>query len=149
MAREQRWEIRYEVLKNGEWVEKVCYPRTEEKRDENLEILKGAKYRLVSCKKMYPFDMLNNQHNFELISNICYNRMRDMENGEIPFDDAEYERMEALKSKAERLFCMMNAPVTWLVGEDYRDAKELSMMAINHRMQACIENGRPDLVKYC
>ena len=31
MVREQRWEIKYECLENSEWVEKVCYPRSEEK----------------------------------------------------------------------------------------------------------------------
>ena len=138
------------MRKNGEWVKRVCYPRTEEKLDESMEILKtNENYRLISCKKMYPFDMWNNQHNFELIRNICYNRMRDMEDTETPFDKAEYERLEELKEKADRLFGMMTGPITWMVWEDLKDAQELSMMAVNHRMNACIENGRPDLVQYC
>lgn len=150
MEREQRWEIKYEMLKGTEWVQRKCYPRTAEKRDESIEILKSKdNYRLISCQKMYPFDMWNNQHNFELISNICYNRMRDMEDNEIPFDHAEYDRLDALKEKADRLFMMMTGPITWLVWDDLKDAKELSMMAVNHRMNACIENGRPDLVQYC
>ena len=150
MVREQRWEIKYECLENSEWVEKVCYPRSEEKKDKNLKTISQSNaLKLVSCKKMYPFDMWNNQHNFELISNICYNRMHDMDFGEIEFDDAEYSRMEQLKEKADHLFCMMRGPITWLVWEDLRDARELSLMAQNHRINACIENGRADLVQYC
>ena len=149
--KEQRWELKYEVQNNkGEWIEKVCYPRSEEKKNANLDALKSrATMRLVSCKKMYPFDMWNNQHNFELISNICYNRMHDMESGEIPFDAKEYSRMEILKEKADRLFTMMTGPITWLVWDDLKDAKDIAFRAQNHRIQACIENGRPDLVKFC
>lgn len=149
--REQRWELKYAV-KNaaGEWVEKVCYPRTQEKVDENkAKLAASGTMRFVSCKKMYPFDMWNNQHNFELIANICYNRMRDMEDGEIDFNQAEYDRLEALKAKADRLFGLMTGPITWMVWDDLKDARELAMMAVNHRAAACIENGRPDLVQYC
>ena len=150
MNYEQRWEMQYEVLMDGSWERRFCYPCSEEKKNQNLEMLREKKnMRLVSCKKLYPFNMEKNQHNFELISNICFNRMRDMESGEIEFNQTEYDRLEALKEKADRLFCMMNAPITWMVWEDLKDAKELSEMAINHRMMACIENGRPDLVMYC
>lgn len=148
--KEMRWELRYRALKNGKWIDKICYPRSEEKKAENLaKIAASDTLQYVSCKKMYPFDMWNNQHNFELIANICYNRMRDMEDGEIKFDQAEYDRLSALREKADRLFCMMTGPITWLVGEDLAAAKELSMMARNHRAQACIENRRADLERYC
>lgn len=148
--REQRWELKYAVRKGDGWENRVCYPHSQEKVDENKAKIEASEnLRLVSCKKMYPFDMWNNQHNFVLISNICYNRMHDMESGEIPFDSDEYDRLSALKDRADYLTALMYAPITWMVWDDLKDARELAQMAINHRVQACIENGRADLVRYC
>ena len=149
MMHEQRWELRYQILKDGEWVDKVCYPRSEEKRAEEIEKLKtNDHYRFVSCKKMYPFSMTKNQHNFELIRNVCFNRMHDMESGEIPFDQREYDRLFDLRERASDFFGRYGE-ITWMVWDDLKDAKELVMLAVNHRMCACIANGRPDLVQYC
>ena len=36
MKREQRWELRYVSIKDGK--EKNCYPRSEEKKNEQLAI---------------------------------------------------------------------------------------------------------------
>ena len=143
--KEQRWALRY-VTKHG--TEKVCYPRSEEKKNENLEICKRNGLKVISCKKLYPFNTYKNQHNFELINNICFNRMHDMDMGEIEYDAEEYDRLEVMKEKAEKFFCLP-LPVAWITWEDWKEAKELSEMAIIHRQNCCIENGRPDLVMYC
>lgn len=143
--KETRYELRY-LAADG--TAKVCYPRSEEKRDANLALCKEKGIRVISCKKLYPFSMERNQHNFELIRNICLNTMSDMDSGEIPFDRAEYDRLSDLKEKADRFFCLP-LPVAWIPWETYRDAKELATMAILHRQDACIAAGRPDLVTYC
>ena len=81
-----------------------------------LDIIKesNGKYSLVSCKKLYPFNMATNQHNFSLISDICHNRLHDMEMGEIPWDDEEYDRLQSTRDKADRFFCWMKLPVHWM-----------------------------------
>ena len=145
--KEDRYELTYISKKTGEV--KKCFPRSKEKKEEQLTVCKEQGIKVVSCKKLYPFNMMKNQHNFELISNICFCRMHDMEIGEIQFDGTEYDKMYDMKEKADRFFCWLQGPIAWLTWEDWKDAKELSEMAIIHRQNACIEAGRPDLVTYC
>ena len=143
--REQRFALTYK-MPNG--TVKTCYPRTEAKKAENLALCEKYGYKVVSCKKLYPFSTMKNQHNFELIRNICYNTMYDMNTGEIEMNEAEYDRLEAMMQQAEKFFCL-ELPVAWLPYEELRLAKELANLAIMHRQDACIANGRPDLVTYC
>lgn len=147
--REQKWGIRYAVpTANGEWKEKYCRVRSEEARKENIQKIKEYGYRFISCKKLYPFSMEKNQHNFELINNICFNMMHDMDIGETPYDNDEYNRLWDLREKAEKYFCY-ELPVAWVPYEELEEMRELANMAIMHRQDACIEAGRPDLVTYC
>lgn len=147
--REQRFEIRYEVpTAEGNWSEKVIRPRSEEAKDRNLQKIKQYGYRLVSCKKLYPFSTEKNQHNFMLVANICANTMYDMMSGEIKYDNDEYIRLDDLKDKADKYFCYP-LPVAWVPWEDLKEMKELAAMAVNHRMDACERAGRYDLLKYC
>ena len=145
MKKEQRWELRY-VNSNGE--ERVCTPRSMEQKEENIRKCFRLGYKVLSCRKLYPFSTNKNQHNFELISNVCYNTMHDMDMGEIPYDGEEYDRLSDMKDKADRFFCY-ELPVAWVTWEEHCEMKELANMAILHRQDACIRNGRPDLVTYC
>jgi len=144
--KEERFEITYISIKDGQT--KKCYPRSKEKKDEQLKHCKEKGIKVLSCKKLYPFSTMKNQHNFQLINDICFNRMHDMEMGEIEYNEAEYDRLWDMKEKAEKYFCL-ELPVAWLPYEDLKEAKELSQMAILHRQNACIEAGRPELVAYC
>lgn len=149
MNKEQRWEQRYAVpTAEGNWREKVVYPRSEAQRDANKQKIKEYGYKYISCKKLYPFSTMKNQHNFELIHNIVMNDLYDIWHGDKSVSDEEYTRLEELREKSERFFCLP-LPIAWIPYEDWKDAKELSEMAIIHRQNACIENGRPDLVTYC
>lgn len=144
--KEQRWALRYISKKDG--TEKVCYPRSEEKKNEQLATCKRNGITVLSCKKLYPFSTVKNQHNFELIRNICFNTMHDMEHGETQWNGDEYDRLDAMKEKADYFFGLP-LPVAWLPWDEYCEAKELANTAIIHRQEACIANGRPDLVTYC
>ena len=144
--REQRWELKYVSLKDGSV--KHCYPRSEERKNEQLAVCKKKGIKVISCKKLYPFSTEKNQHNFMLISNICSNRIHDMHMGDIEYDDAEIERLEGLKDKADKYFTY-ELPVAWVTWEEHQEMKELSMMAVNHRIDCCIESGHPELVQYC
>lgn len=144
--KEQRWELRYISAKDG--TEKVCYPRSEEKKNEQLDLCKQKGITVLSCKKLYPFSTEKNQHNFDLIHNICMNRMNDMFIGEAEWNEEEYDRLESMKEKAEEFFCLP-LPIAWLPYDKLAEARELAQMAIIHRQNACIEAGRPDLVAHC
>lgn len=148
-VKEQRWRIEYGVpTANGNESIKSIVVRSEDKKKQNLDLCKQYGYRVVSCKKLYPFSTEKNQHNFMLIANICSNRMYDMRMGNEKMNDAEYERLEDLKYRADEYFCLP-LPVAWIPWEEWQDAKELAQMAVIHRQNVCVENGRPDLVKYC
>lgn len=144
MNYQQKWQFEYE--KNGE--RKVCYPQSKEQIEKNKETCRKNGYKVLSVKKLYVFNTYKNQHNFELIHNICFNAMHDMEMGDVEWNEQEYERLESLKDRAEKYFCA-GLPVAWVTWETWQDMKELSEMAIIHRQNACIANGRPDLVTYC
>ena len=146
MNREQRWELRYVSIKDGK--EKNCYPRSEEKKNEQLAICREKGIKVIHCKKLYPFSTIKNQHNFDLIHSICFNRIYDLRDGAPEAYKGEWDRLGEMDEKAQRFFGL-ELPVAWLAYEDWRDAKELANMAIMHRQDACIANGRPELVALC
>lgn len=133
MKREERFEL---VYINAKGEKKTCYPRSKEKRDENLRICKENNIEVVSCKKLYPFNTNRNQHNFMLIYNICRNTMSDMQLGDIPWDDDEYERLYARSEKAGEFFCK-ELPIAWVPWEEYCEMREMAAAAECHRDAAC------------
>ena len=64
-TKEARYEFRY-VRTDGS--EKVCYPRSEEKKNENLRVCKERGYRVLSVKKLYP-DLIA-RHIFTVETNV-------------------------------------------------------------------------------
>lgn len=144
MQREQRWRLTYETT---DGVVRTVDIR-EEQRERSLARLERNGYKKLKMVKLYPFSTEKNQHNFELIHNICFNALYDMEMGDKPYDSAEYDRLEDLKDRSERYF-LEALPIAWVPWEQWKDMKELANMAIMHRQDACIANGRPDLVAYC
>ena len=134
MKREDRYELRYISLKTGE--EKCCDPRSKAKRDEQLAICKERGIKVISCKKLYPFNTMNNQHNFQLIYNICFNEMTDMQDGTEPMNTIEYEKLSARRDKAGEYMCA-DLPVAWVPWETYIDMKEMALAAECHRDEAC------------
>lgn len=148
-TKEERYEIRYAVpTSEGNWSEKRVCGKSKEWFDRNKAKCKELGYKIIKASKLYPFNTWKNQHNFGLIRNICFNTIHDMYSGEIKYDDAEIERLEAIEEKASRFFGL-ELPMAWLPWDEWKDAKELSEMATLHRQDRCIENGRPDLVTYC
>ena len=145
MKREERFELKWVSSEDGKIHSCVCLGK--EQRDNRVANVKAAgKY--VSCKKLYPFSTNKNQHNFMLISNICSNRMYDMAIGDVEMDAAEYDRLDDLKDKADKYFCLP-LPVAWLPYEEWAEAKELATMAISHRQEVCVQSGHPEWVSYC
>lgn len=134
---------RVEYTINGERVKR--YLRGEERKDKFVQQAKqlGIVHKVLKC---YPINMEQNQHNFELISNVCANAQWDMVNGDIPYNEKKYDMLEEARKDAERFFCaygQFNSPVSWFVWEDYKRAKDLIAWANNHRMEACERAGVP------
>lgn len=127
---------------------KKCYPMSVDSKDKCLATCKSRHVEVISVTKLYPFSTAKNQHNFDLIYSICYNWMCEMERGEREWDDTLYNDLSAMRERAE-YFLHMTLPVAWMTWEDLSDAKLLASWAVEHRANKCIENGRPDLVKFC
>ena len=145
MKYQNKWRFEYET-KSGE--KKVCYPQSKEKVEENKRVCRENGLRVISVKKLYLFNTEKNQHNFELIHNLAMIELYDIWNGVKSVSDEEYERFEQLKERSERFFSL-NLPMAYLTWEEWQEANEMAMMAVLHRQETCIKNGRPDLVQYC
>lgn len=130
--RVERFEM---VYINSAGVEKRCYPKSKQKRDDNLKFAKEHNIKVVSCRKLYPFATINNQHNFELIANITFNAMKDMESGKTEWNDDEYERLEKTHEKANEFFCM-DLPVVYVPWGTYCEMREMAAAAELHRDSA-------------
>jgi hypothetical protein len=141
---EQRYKIDYEV--DGKI--KSCYPRSEADKDKSLEICKEKGYKVIKVTKLYPFSTKKNQHNFMLVKNRCHNIMYDMDLNIVPYNRREYNRLFDLAQKADKFFGL-ELPVAWLDYDTLKEAKRVAQMAINFRIDTCIENGRYDLIQYC
>lgn len=147
--REQKWEQKYMVpTRESGWVERIVYPNTPEQRDRNAIRIRELGYRPVSCKKLYPFSMERNGHNIDLINTLCANRLHDWYMGDLEISGDEAEALEALKRETEAYLSGADQ-IVWVPWDTHKRLTELSAMAVEHRANACIEAGRPDLVKYC
>jgi len=142
--KEERWEFRYN---NGEQ-NKVCYPRSKESIEDNRAYCREKGWKVLSVKKVYPFSTEKNQHNFELIHNVCFNRMHDMDMGEIPYNEQAYDRMYELRDKADK-FRGLPLPVAWLTWEELKEAKEIVAMAHEHRYAANLAAGNYRWLHLC
>lgn len=147
--KQERYEIKYIIVSaQGHEIPKYIIAEGKARRDEILAQCKEKGIRVEYSKKLYPFSTMKNQHNFELIRNICFNRMSDIEAGEIKCSEEEYDRLYSLRQKASKYFSYP-LPVAWVTWQEYSEMNALAQLAIVHRQEACIEHGRPDLVQYC
>lgn len=105
--------------------------------------------------KLYHFSLVKHAHDIEFYHNRLFNTMCDMENGEIPYDKARYDRIyDMYYGELEELYrAMYNSPdggrTCLLTGKQYGLAKKIVVWASETRVAKCIENGRYDLIQYC
>ena len=121
--------------------EKTIYCKSKEKVKENKATGERRGWTLKSCDKLYPFSTEKNQHNFDLIHNVCYNAMHDMEMGDADWNDTEYDRLQHAKERAEYYFSLP-LPLAWLTWAELSEARELVAWAVNHRMDANEKAGK-------
>ena len=145
MYRTEKYQIIYKDTKGQE---KACYPKSKEQVGTVRRKAKEAGCTILSVKKLYPYNMEKNQHNFQLIADRSLNIMADMDIGEIPYDAAEYDRLWEMHEKAERFFCY-GGGIAWVPWEDLKEMREMAEAAVEIRVQSCVRAGRLDDIKYC
>lgn len=128
MKKTERFKIMYEISGN----KKVCYCNSKEQKQATIDYCKVKNIKIVSCEKLYPFNSLNNQHNFDLIATLCVNTINDMITGNKQFNEQEYNKLVETRKEAED-FLLLELPTAWLPYDKWKRAKELSLMAILHR----------------
>ena len=128
MKKTEGFKIMYEISGN----EKVCYCNSKEQKQATVDYCKVKNIKIISCEKLYPFNSLNNQHNFDLIATLCVNAINDMITGNKQFNEQEYNKLEETRKEAED-FLLLELPTAWLPYDKWKRAKELSLMAIVYR----------------
>lgn len=107
---------------------------------------------MATNEKRYPFSAAKHAHDIEFYHNHLWNVARDMESGEIPLDEARYDRITAMlegelrELQYEFIGCR---PVVYLTGKQISLAKKIVVWASEKRTASCIKRGRYDLIKYC
>lgn len=102
--------------------------------------------------KRYPFSVQKHAHDIEFRMNRCFNILHDMQVGEIPWNDAEYERIDKLHDELQALLdsVMWNGDgrVAWLTGKEISLAKETVIWASETRAATLIANGKTQYLQY-
>lgn len=103
--------------------------------------------------KKYPFSVQKHAHDIEYRKNKVWNTLRDMESGEIPWDDKEYDRLQDLLDQLRGLLDVVqfggNGYVVYLTGKQIGLAKECVAWASESRANSLIAAGKAQYLKYC
>ena len=105
------------------------------------------------AEKKYPFSVQKHAHDIEYRKNKIWIAMRDMESGEIPWDENQYDKMEReLDELSDLLDAVLfggNGRIAYLTGKQIGLAKECVAWASCSRADILIENGKTEYLKYC
>lgn len=109
---------------------------------------------MANTVKTYPFSVQKHAHDIELYRNHLYSTMRDMEDGEIAWDDKFVDWYEAfyygdLQDLYEMMFSSRDGRVVYLTGKQIGLAKEIVTWASNRRAASLIKAGKTQYLQYC
>lgn len=91
--------------------------------------------------KKYPFNVERHAHDLEFQANRAFCIMADMECGNIPFNDSEYDRLAQLRDDLHEALSYFNAsPICFLPGRIYGIAKAAVVWAAETRAETAIQN---------
>lgn len=110
---------------NGE--QKVFFPKSEEKRQKNLQAAKELGYKVIQNEKMYPVGRWDKyQHVFYNATDRAWNSLHDAEDSGEGFDEAEewLERCEELQGKWDCNPQDANG-IVYALYKDYKDMKDI------------------------
>lgn len=141
----EKWLVKFEDP-TGEV--KSFYVSSKQVIESHKKYYSAHGFKFLSVTKLYPFSTQKNQHNFELIFNVCSNQLHDNRMGEVKLSEEEVKELCSLRKKADE-FRSLALPVAWLPWETWKQAKEVSEMARAHRINACIAAGNTKYLQYC
>lgn len=84
--------------------------------------------------KTYPWNATKHAHDIEYRHTRCFNEMRGMEVGEIPWDDRTYDELSRLHDALDDLLDVcMGGGIVWLTGKQFGLARECELWATTQR----------------
>ena len=105
-------------------------------------------------EKTYYFSVKKHAHDIEYYHNHLYNTMRDMESGEIPWDEKRYDRISdlyygELQELYEMMFNSRDGITVQLTGKQIALAKKIVAWASESRANSLIRAGKTQYLQYC
>ena len=103
--------------------------------------------------KLYPFNWSAHAHDIDLRLHRAWLDMRAMDDGEVPYNERQYSRMEKLHDELSELFqagqdhCR-DGRVTFLTGPQIGLAKETVNWAANKRAESMAAAGTLRRLRY-
>jgi len=91
-------------------------------------------------QRLYPFSMQKHAHDIEFMCNRVRNIMYDMEAGDIPYNEKEYDKLEEKFDKLTALLSSVlsnsrDGRISWLTGPEIALAKEAVVWAEHERVK--------------
>lgn len=127
-----------EVMKDGS--RKSFLVSSLEDIEQKRKIVAERGHMIMREDTLYPFPTEMYRHAFSHVSDMCYNRMHDMENGDRPFDKEKYDKLEKLKEDAERMLALP-LPVAWLESKELDTAILLVGLSEEQRNRTIEKSG--------
>lgn len=138
-AHEEHYKIVYR-RRDGSY--RTVYAKSQAQKDAIILEVKRKGGWVTKVTKLYPFNTSKHQHDFQHIADMCFNKMYDMEMGDIEWDRKVYDELSATFEKAN--YCLgLELPIAWVEYEVYKDCKELATASIMHRDHVCAMHGIP------
>lgn len=104
--------------------------------------------------KKYPFSIQKHAHSIEFYYNHLCNTIYAMETGEIPMDNARYDRIRNMRDGEilelmEAMYNSQDGRITYLTGKQIGLAKKIVAWASEQRANSLINAGKLEYLKYC
>lgn len=91
-------------------------------------------------QKLYPFSLQKHAHDIEFRKNRIWCEMRDMEMGDVPWNDALYDKMSTLLDELRDLLTAVlnsrDGRISYLTGQQIGLAKETVLWATSVREES-------------
>lgn len=105
------------------------------------------------AEKKYPFSVQKHAHDIEFRKNRVWLILREMESGDIPWDERQYDmlqdHMEELEALLDAVLFGGDGRIVYLTGKQIGLAKDCIAWASGVRANSLIEAGKTEWLKYC
>lgn len=105
------------------------------------------------AEKKYPFSVQKQAHDIEFRKNRVWCILRDMESGEIQWDEQMYDSLQAhledLRDLLDAILFGGDGRIVYLTGKQIGLAKDCVAWASDVRANTLIANGKTEYLPYC